>query len=119
MSEALLDGEAFTKRIINTVTLSAKFNAKTGEIDLSPIDKQRLKSAAEAMGISYDELHNMATQSRKSSMISKVVSGKGLSESQEAYLTNKEQAHIKLALFFIRRKTCPCFRFLLQLCLRV
>ena len=91
MSEALLDGEAFTKRIIDTVASSAKFNAKTGEIDLAPIDKQRLKAAAEAMGISYDELHNMATQSRKSSMISKAVSGKGLSESQEAYLTNKAQ----------------------------
>ena len=91
MSEALLDGEAFTKRIIDTVSSHAKFNNKTGEIDLSPIDKQRLKAAASAMGVSYDDLHNMATQSRKSSMIEQVMAGKGLSETQEAYLTNKAQ----------------------------
>ncbi len=91
MSEALLDGEAFTKRIIDTVANSAKFNSKTGELDLAPIDKQRLKAAANALGISYDELHNMATQSRKSEIISGTVKGKGLTEQQEAYLTNKAQ----------------------------
>lgn len=91
MSEALLDGEAFTKRIIDTVANSAKFNSKTGELDLAPIDKQRLKAAANALGISYDELHNMATQSRKSEIISGAVKGKGLTEQQEAYLVNKAQ----------------------------
>ena len=91
MSEALLDGEAFTKRIIDTVANSAKFDSKTGELDLAPIDKQRLKAAANALGISYDELHNMATQSRKSEIISGAVKGKGLTEQQEAYLTNKAQ----------------------------
>lgn len=91
MSEALLDGEAFTKRIIDSVANTAKFNEKTGELDLAPIDKQRLKSAADAMGISYDELHNMATQSRKTQLIDSAVKGSGLSEEQKSYLVNKAQ----------------------------
>lgn len=91
MSEALLDGEAFTKRIIDSVSATAKFNSKTGELDLAPIDKLRLKGAAEALGVSYDELHNMATQSRKEEMIGATVKGKGLNEEQISYLTNKAQ----------------------------
>ena len=91
MSEALLDGEAFTKRIIDTVASSAKFDAKTGEIDLSPLDKQRLKAAASAMGMNYEDLHNMATQSRKSQMIESAVGNKDLSEQQIAFLSNKAQ----------------------------
>lgn len=91
MSEALLDGEAFTKRIIDTVASSAKFDAKTGEVDLSPLDKQRLKAAASAMGMNYEDLHNMATQSRKSQMIESAVGNKDLSEQQIAFLSNKAQ----------------------------
>ena len=91
MSEALLDGEAFTKRIIDTVASKARFNSKTGEIDLSPIDKQRLKAYADALGISYDEVHNMATQSQKGKQIERVV-GKGkFTEEEIAYLSNKAQ----------------------------
>lgn len=91
MSEALLDGEAFTKRIIDTVSSQARFNSKTGEIDLAPIDKQRLKAYADALGISYDEVHNMATQTRKGKQIERVV-GKGkFTEEEIAYLSNKAQ----------------------------
>jgi hypothetical protein len=91
MSEALLDAEGFTKRIIDTVASQARFNSKTGEIDLAPIDKQRLKAYAEALGISYDEVHNMATQSRKSKEIERVVGRGKFSEDELAYLSNKAQ----------------------------
>lgn len=90
MSQALLNGEGFTKRIIDTVSSQARFNSKTGEVDLSPIDKQRLKAYADALGISYDEIHNMATQTRKGKEISRVV-GNNFSEDEIAYLSNKSQ----------------------------
>lgn len=90
MSQALLDGEGFTKRIIDTVSSQARFNSKTGEIDLSPIDKQRLKAYAEALGMSYEEVHNMATQTRKGKEIERTVGGR-FSEEETAYLTNKAQ----------------------------
>jgi hypothetical protein len=91
MSEALLDGEAFTKRIIDTVSSQARFNSKTGEIDLAPIDKQRLKAYADALGISYDEVHNMATQTRKGKEIERVVGEGKFTKEEIAYLSNKAQ----------------------------
>lgn len=91
MSEALLDGEAFTKRIIDTVAKQAKFDEKTGEINLSVLDKQRLKAAASAFGVGYDELFNMSTQSKRAEVINAVVAGKKLTESQKAFLANKAQ----------------------------
>ena len=71
MSQALLDGEGFTNRIVDTVANRAKFDKKTGEVDVSPQDKMYLKAYAEALGMSYDEVFNMATQSRKSQEIKK------------------------------------------------
>ena len=91
MSEALLDAEGFTERIINSVSTQARFNAKTGEIDLAPIDKQRLKAYAEALGISYDEIHNMATQTRKAKEIERVVDKDTFTKEEIAYLSNKAQ----------------------------
>ena len=91
MAEALLDAEGFTKRIIDTVSSQARFNSKTGEIDLAPIDKQRLKAYAEALGISYDEVHNMATQTRKGKEIERVVGRGKFNEEELAYLSNKAQ----------------------------
>lgn len=92
MSQALLDGEAFTKRIIDTVASQARFDRKTGEINLSPIDKQRLKAYADALGMSFDEVFNMSTQTRKSQEIYRAVGGKFGKDSDElAFLSNKAQ----------------------------
>lgn len=91
MSEALLDAEGFTKRIIDTIASNAKFDKKTGEVNLAPIEKQRLKHYADALGISYDEVFNMTTQTRKSKEIERAV-GKGkFSEEEISYLANKSQ----------------------------
>ena len=91
MSEALLDAEGFTKRIIDTIASNAKFDKKTGEVNLAPIEKQRLKHYADALGISYDEVFNMTTQTRKSKEIERAV-GKGkFTEEEISYLANKSQ----------------------------
>lgn len=93
LSEALTDAESFTKRIVNTVSNQAIFNQQTGEVNLSPYDKQRLKAAADALGIAYDELFNMSTQSVKQKEIERVMSGTELAgdEKAMAYLSNKAQ----------------------------
>lgn len=93
LSEALTDAESFTKRIVNTVSNQAIFNQKTGEVNLSPYDKQRLKAAADALGIAYDELFNMSTQSVKQKEIERIMSGTELSGDKKAmaYLSNKAQ----------------------------
>ena len=94
-SDALLDAESFTDRIVNSVANMARFDAKTGEINLSVVDKQRMKAAAQAMGISYEELFNMTTQKRKGAEIDKAVGHMNLSEEQKAFLANKAQYDTK------------------------
>jgi hypothetical protein len=91
MSEALTDGEAFTKRIVNTIGENATFNKETGEINLSPYDKQRLKAFSDALNISFDELFNISTQIRKSKEIERVMGNTSLSKEEIAYLSNKSQ----------------------------
>ena len=94
-SDALLDAESFTDRIVNSVANMARFDAKTGEINLSVVDKQRMKAAAQAMGISYEELFNMTTQKRKGAEIDKAVGHMNLSDEQKAFLANKAQYDTK------------------------
>jgi len=90
MSEALMDAEGFTERIVKSVGQLAKFDRQTGEINLSIEDKLRLNEYANALGMNYDDAFNMATQSRKALDIEAYTRGK-FDESQISYLANKAQ----------------------------
>lgn len=91
MSQALLDAEGFTQRIVDTVSNLSVFDRNTGEFSVSAADKMRIRAMADSMGMSYDELFNMSTQSLKSEEIKNVTQGKNLSEEQIAFLANKAQ----------------------------
>ena len=91
MGEALLDAEGFTKRITDTFASTAIFNKETGQVEMSPIDKAKMKEAANQLGISYDELWNMSAQQAKIGNIERAVSGKGLSEEEKSFLANTAQ----------------------------
>lgn len=91
MGEALLDAEGFTKRITDTFASTAIFNKETGQVEMSPIDKAKMKEAANQLGISYDELWNMAAQQAKIGHIERAVNGKNLSEEQKSFLANTAQ----------------------------
>ena len=91
MGEALLDAEGFTKRITDTFASTAVFNKETGQVEMSPIDKAKMKEAANQLGISYDELWNMAAQQAKMGHIERAVNGKNLSEEQKSFLANTAQ----------------------------
>lgn len=91
MGEALLDAEGFTKRITDTFASTAVFNKETGQVEMSPIDKAKMKEAANQLGISYDELWNMAAQQAKIGHIERAVNGKNLSEEQKSFLANTAQ----------------------------
>lgn len=91
MGEALLDAEGFTKRITDTFASTAIFNKETGQVEMSPIDKAKMKEAANQLGISYDELWNMSAQQAKIGHIERAVGGKGLSEEEKSFLANTAQ----------------------------
>jgi len=56
------DMEGLMRDIVSATGSIANFNRETGEIDISPIELQRLREVAEATGISLDELTKSARQ---------------------------------------------------------
>jgi hypothetical protein len=94
MAESLMDAEAFTKRIVNSVGNKAVFNRKTGTFDMSVVDKMMIKEYAKIIGISFDELFNMSTQVRKKAEIAKDTKGK-FNDEELAWLANKAQYDAK------------------------
>ena len=65
MFESNYDIEALTKRITDTFAGQGVFNTKTGKVDISPINQRFIREASKALGISFDEAINMATQNVK------------------------------------------------------
>ena len=63
LSEGLTDIEGLQDRAIRMVGELGHFDRKTGEIRVDSFDKVRLQQAAQAMGMSYNDLYN-AAQSR-------------------------------------------------------
>jgi len=77
--------EELTKDLAKAAAASATFNKKTGEFEVSAYELDRLKEAANALGLSYDELAQSAKQTAKISRFENMLGGKGLdSEQREA-----------------------------------
>lgn len=103
MAESLLDPEAFTKRIMNTVTPLVRFNEKTGEYELSPTDKLRINAFAKSLGMDYQEVINMGTQEHKLSQIKSTVNtNNDFSEEDWSYIANKAQYNAEHNAWMIR-----------------
>lgn len=95
MGEALLDAEGFTQRIIDTVSQNAVFNKEKGMVEMSPIEKAKLREASKNLNIDYNELWGMASQSAKKREIDSKLLGKNFSEEQRLFLANTAQYDTK------------------------
>lgn len=92
MNMALLDMEGFTNKVIDSVKGKATFNLETGQIDMSMLDKRFIKEASKQLGISYDEMFNMAVQPTKIREIEhRLMSNQGFSDDEKAFIANKAQ----------------------------
>lgn len=91
LGRATTDVEEFTESIISAISASAYFNREKGIVDMSPIEKMKLKQFANETGINYQVLWNIASQKAKESEISKQIAKTDLSEDQKAFLYNKSQ----------------------------
>ena len=103
MGEALLDAEGFTNRIVDTVSKTAFFNKDTGMVEMSPIEKAKMREASKTLGIDYNELWNMASQQAKMRDIDKYVSGKGFTEEQKTFLANTAQYDAKTGAWTVTK----------------
>lgn len=92
MSEGLMDMEGLMDRVTNMIGGLGNFNKSTGQVEVSAFNKQRVKAAADAMGISYDQLMESVNAQAKrqeiEAQINKSVNAKGLNKDMQELIKN-------------------------------
>ena len=92
LSEGLMDMEGLTDRVIKMVGGLGGFNKKTGEVEVSAFNKQRIKAAAQAMGIDYSQLMESVNTSARRSEVEKQINSssnaRGLNEDMQELIKN-------------------------------
>lgn len=83
--------EELTKDLAKAAAASATFNEKTGLFEVSAYELDRLREAAAALGLSYDELAETAKQTAKISRFENMLGGKGLDPEQKEALAMMAQ----------------------------
>lgn len=85
--ESLNDAEGMVQRIVDTVASKGNFNKETGMVDVSPVNKAFMREMAQNLGMSYDELYNMASRSAyNKKAIQSISSKQGLSKEEQETL---------------------------------
>ena len=74
LNEGLNDMEGLQDRLIKMVKGMGSFDKSTGEVNVSSFNKRRIKEAANAMGISYDNLMESVNADAKRGEIKKQIS---------------------------------------------
>ena len=92
LNEGLNDMEGLQDRLIKMVGGMGQFNKETGEVQVSSFNKQRIKAAAKAMGVSYDSLMESANaQARRGEIEKQILSNanaSGLSDEMKELIKN-------------------------------
>ena len=96
MYDAVMDLESFQNNIVESFRDQGVFNKKTGIVEFDPATKQRIRYAAEALGMSYKEVMTMSNQLVKSEEIEKNLKDKTLSEGEKALITSLSRYDEKL-----------------------
>lgn len=89
LNESLNDMEGLQDRIARMYGGFAKMNKETGEIEVGAFDRQRIKAAAQASGMDFNELmKSVYTQGRRNE-IARALSGRSdLTEDMKELITN-------------------------------
>lgn len=88
MNEALTDMEGLQDRFEKMIGGLGNFDAQKGEIAISAFDKQRIKVAAEAMGMSYDQVMETTMAKGRQKFIGSQIANKGYTEDEQELLKN-------------------------------
>ena len=71
--ESLNDFESLNERMLDMFGNQAFFNTRTGQMDLAPFQREQMKAAAEAIGVSYDEMLNMSFNRGRENIVGKQI----------------------------------------------
>ena len=90
LNEGLLDVEGLEKRFERMIDGLARFNEKTGEVEISSFNKQRIKAAAEAMGMDYGQVIESAQAKGRRSFVENALekSGRSWSDADAEFIKN-------------------------------
>lgn len=91
MSEGLLDMEGLMDRVTNMIGGLGNFDRVTGQVRVSAFNKQRIKAAAQAMGMDYGQLMESVNAQAKRNAIENEInrsSAAGLNEEMKELLKN-------------------------------
>lgn len=88
--ESRNDAEAFTKTMQGLTRGIATFNKSTGQFDITAGDLQRLRLAADATGMSFEDLIAQAKQGSKIDMIDGML-GNRLNKDQKSFVESMAQ----------------------------
>lgn len=92
LNESLNDMESLQDRVANMIGGLGTFNKATGEVNVSSFDKTRIKRAADAMGISSDQLmESVNAQARRGEIekqINSSVKAAGLNDDMKELIKN-------------------------------
>lgn len=86
LHQARTDTEGFTKTMQGLTKGMATYNKNSGEFEIQAGDLNRLKLAADATGMSYEELIKQAKQGTKMDSIMDKLSGTGLSKEAKEFV---------------------------------
>lgn len=102
MYKARNSPEELAKSLTKAATASATFNAKTGEFEVNANELDRLREAANALGMDYSHLVEVAKQGAKVGKFEGLLGGKGLDEDTMNALTGAAQMGEKGAFVTIK-----------------
>lgn len=90
MNEGLNDMEGLMDRFKNMTNEFGKFNAQTGQVEVSAFNKQRIKAAAQAMGMDYGQvMESVQEQGRRNFVEGQLnAGGRNFTDAQREFLMN-------------------------------
>lgn len=97
MYEGLNDMEGLNDRLINMFGNMAYFDKSKGTMDVSAFDRQRIRAAANAMGVDYNEMITLSMNKARENRVENQVTGRlrnkgiNLNEEQLGYVRNVAQ----------------------------
>lgn len=90
LNESMTDMEGLMDRFTNMVGNLGRFNSQTGQVEVSAFNKQRIKTAAQAMGMGYEQvMESVQAQGRRNYIENQLkVGNRGFSDKEAEFIKN-------------------------------
>lgn len=89
LNESMTDMEGLFDRFTKMIGNLGTFNKATGQVEISSFNRQRVKAAAEAMGMDYSQvMQTIQTSERRNFVTSQIKNRSDLTDAQKEYIAN-------------------------------